>query len=102
MCWLDVSSVEIQHHLLSDTNLVQQNVHVGSVCFAEKGETLFRLIQCKRKILFRLKNNVKNTDYKTSEQSYGIRMHACSQVAGSSRTATTDSISQNTRLLAVC
>ena len=34
----------------------------------KKNETLFRLIYCERKILIQLKNKLKKTDYKRSEQ----------------------------------
>jgi len=38
------------------------------VSLKKQDETLFRLICCERKILFRLKKNkLKNTDYKRSE-----------------------------------
>ena len=35
----------------------------------KQAETLFRLICCERKTLFRLKKKLKKTDYKRSEQS---------------------------------
>jgi len=38
------------------------------VSLKKQAETLFRLICCERKTLFRLKNKLKSTDYKTSEQ----------------------------------
>ena len=40
------------------------------VSLKKQGETLFQLICCERKILFWLKNELKKTDYKRSEQGH--------------------------------
>ena len=42
---------------------------LGPVRFAEQAETLFRLICCERKTLFRLKKQHKSMDYKRNEHS---------------------------------
>jgi len=53
----------------------------------KQAETLFRLICCERKTLFRLKNKLKNTDYKTNEHGH-IILYILSFFAGTNEKPT--------------